>query len=253
MALCLMIVAGSVLFGVFGPSIAQRSMLGGGVSIGELLANAIVFRDQLLWHALDLEHRAPNDARRRTPNIRRDTSSDDDPSNASDAGAASAPGAAGGAGEASSAGTGDDGASKHADAQDRLRTLRAGAATAISRLVGDHATIPDLSGVGYELSAWSAVSLRGGRDDSVALGYLDSANDGFVALFLTSDDGHFVVFDGLGRAIPLLPDRLFAEDVPRAPREDAVALVWSTGPMLMLAIIDSSEQAAALRSALGAP
>jgi len=32
-----------------------------------------------------------------------------------------------------------------------------------------------------------------------------------------------------------------------------VALVWSTGPMLMLAIIDSSEQAAALRSALGAP
>lgn len=209
-ALCLVIVAGSVLFGIFGPSVAQRSMLGGGTSIGDLLGNAVALRDQLLWQGLDLGTR--NSGRNGAPAV-------------------------------------VDGGTP----EDTSRTLRAGAATAIARIVGDGTPIPDLSKAGFEFVSWSVASLRGGRDDTVALGFLDRTRESFVALLLTVDDGRFVVFDGFGRAIPLLPDRLYAEDLPRPSRADGVAMVWTTGPVLAIAIIDSTEEAAALRSALGAP
>lgn len=197
MALCLVIVAGSVLFGVFGPGIAQRSMLSGGISIGDLVGSAVTLRDQLVWQAREQHARMPE--------------------------------------------------------EERTRQSRAGAATALARVVGPDATIPDLTSAGFELSAWSVVSLRGERDDTLALAYIDEARESFVALFLTADDGHFVVYDRFGRAVPLLPDRLFAEDVPGPKHNDGVAMIWSTGPVLAIAVIDSTELADSLRAVLGAP
>lgn len=209
MALCLVIVAGSVLFGVFGPGIAQRSTLGGAVSIGDLVATAVMQRDQLLWHALESDQQigaAPPDLRV-TP----------------------APGTS----------TNEEN--------------RRAAGAALARAIGHEVTIPDLSSAGYELAVWTSASLGGGRDDAIALGYLNEATESFVALYLLADDGRFVVFDGFGRAVPLLPDRLFAEETPLANGRAAEVMVWSTGPVLLIAVVDSHEEAHALRPLIGAP
>lgn len=56
MTICVLIVAGAVLFGIFGPGIAQRSHLGGH-SLGELVGAAASLRDQLL--AASLAERGP--------------------------------------------------------------------------------------------------------------------------------------------------------------------------------------------------
>lgn len=215
MVACLGIVAGSVLFGVFGPGIAQRSMLSGGVALGDLVTAAAAQRDALLWRALDGERLRPDPS---APSL-----------------AEPAP---------------DDGATS---SESRLPSEITDAARARARQLGFEATIPDLSNQGYALVTWGATSLGGTHDDAIALGYLDRTRDAFVALYLAPDEGRFVIFDSFGRAVPLMPDRLIAEDIPSMTRDDGMALVWSSGPVLSIAIVDSPEEALSLRGSLGAP
>ena len=60
MTICVMLVAGAVLFGIFGPGVAQRSQLGG-FSLGDLVASASMARDQLLAAALAERSRSLRD------------------------------------------------------------------------------------------------------------------------------------------------------------------------------------------------
>jgi len=209
MALCLVIVAGSVLFGVFGPGIAQRSTLGGAVSIGDLVSTAVLQRDQLLWYAIE-----PHEIVDAEPaeGVRRPA---------------------------------------HTAATNEENRKAAGAA--LAQAIGHELTIPDLSSAGYKLAVWTSVSLGGGHDDAIALGYLNDATDSFMALYLLADEGRFVVFDGFGRAVPLLPDRLFSEETPLSNGRAAAVMVWSTGPVLCIAVVDSEDEAHALRPLIGAP
>jgi len=255
MALCLVIVAGSVLFGIYGPSIAQRSMLGGGVSIGDLVQAAVAQRDQLLWQALE--------ARRRLMSgepVSRSSSSDRPPHTAARDGDAA------GAVEAVDTDDSDDAiADPPAERTDAGRTdeisrpqtsaaaRRTAAAEALRQALGHEVVVPDLSSAGYELAVWSVVSLGGTGNDAIALGYLNPTEESFVALYFLVDDGRFVVFDGFGRAVPLLPDRLSIEEVPLSRDAIAVVMVWSLGPVMAIAVVDSPEAAVALRSPLGAP
>jgi len=69
-ALCVVIVAGAVLFGIFGPGIAQRSQLGGRRSLGELVAAAAALADGFMANAV----------RSRIPSLRGGDDEDEAPS-----------------------------------------------------------------------------------------------------------------------------------------------------------------------------
>ncbi|MBX3355802.1 MAG: hypothetical protein KF724_08895 [Phycisphaeraceae bacterium] len=270
MTACLAIVAGAVLFGVFGPGIAQRSMLTGGTSLGELVNSAVIQRDGLLWRALNGgrgngsersgERTAPSESSGdSTQAPQRESSGDSSqaPSRESSRDSSQAPPRDSSRDSSQAPPRTRDGVSNAGRSPDEppgsSETLDDAAARAMARLIGHGAEPPDLSPAGLELAAWSTTSLAGGRDDAVALGYLDQRRDRFLALFALIDDGRFILFDAFGRAVPLLPDRLVIEEVAGASIDNAVVMVWSTGPVLWIAVVDAVEDAMSLRPLLGAP
>lgn len=199
-ALCMLIVAGAVLFGIFGPGIAQRSQLGGRVTLGELVAAAAALGDG--FHA--------NALRSRVPSL--------------------------------------DGADRTDDAGSRESVEHA-----IRSALGTETTVPDLSPHRFSIASSGAVALRNERPDAFAIFYLAADRRRSVTLVLAPDDGRAFIFDDFGRPIPLDPGRLVEERLDRFPRDDSVALVWSDGSLLHIAIVPSEDDAAAMRAALGAP
>ncbi len=199
MVLCVLIVAGAVLFGIFGPGIAQRSQLGNRLALADLVSAAASMRDRLVAGAL----------RPRSPTLR----SDDE--------------------------------AERIDAEKVAGEMRAA--------LGAEAMPPDLAGHGFELVSAGPSIVHGSSPDSFSLGYLRRDPLECVVLVLVPDDGRFVSFDEFGRPVALLPGRTLMEPLERAPGDESVALVWSTGAVVVAAIVPDAAAAAALRASLGAP
>lgn len=185
-----LLVASAVLFGIFGPPVAGRLGLGGGIPIVELVDAAAALYPSSVLDTIDQ-------------------------------------------GDASDL------------ASEEARGL-------VRQLVGRSMVPPDLSDAGFRLRRVGPVSLPGAAFRGAVAVYqgTGAASPRWILLFLVADDGQYLSFDAMGRPRPMPTGRSFDEPLPGRGR---VAVAWSDGQLLRLALFDTEADAEVARGPLGAP